>query len=78
MITYGTVYIITQDFEKALEFYRKLFKREVIAQNKTRFASFRIDGLELSIWYFCLKDVDGNTIEVTGYYDDRVGTQNAE
>ncbi len=40
MITYGTVYIITQKFNETLEFYRKLFERDVVAQNKTRFACF--------------------------------------
>ncbi len=143
MITFGTVYIITQNFEGALKFYKKLLKRDVTAQNKTRFACFQIDGLGLSImngkfdamhpdevirkgeeyalyddmeqiihnsnsgkivinlctddlkkeynrikdlgigtdltdiryvnagssyWYFCLKDLDGNTIEITGDY----------
>lgn len=145
MITFGTVYIITQDFEGALEFYKKLFERDVAAQNKTRFACFQIDGLGLSVmngkfdaeypdkvvykgstyelyddmeriagsqnsgkvvinlctddlkkeyqrikdlgigtdltdiryinagspyWYFCLKDLDGNTIEITGNYTE--------
>lgn len=143
MITFGTIYIIVQDFEGALEFYKKLFERDVTAQNKTRFACFQIDGLGLSVmngkfdimhpdevihkgdscalyddmeqiihnsnggkvvinlctndlrkeynrikdlgigtdltdiryvnagnpyWYFCLKDLDGNTIEITGNY----------
>lgn len=151
MITYGTVYVITHNFEEALEFYRKLFERDVVAQNKTRFASFQIDGLGLSImngyfdvahlddvtqkgseyamyddmvriaesenpgkvvinlctdnlkeehqriknlgigsdltdiryinagnpyWFFCLKDIDGNTIEITGNYDESAGAQN--
>lgn len=145
MITFGTVYIITQDFEGALEFYKNLFERDVAAQNKTRFACFQIDGLGLSVmngkfdaeypdkvvykgsiyelydnmeriadsqnsgkvvinlctddlkkeyqrikdlgigtdltdiryinagspyWYFCLKDLDGNTIEITGNYTE--------
>lgn len=145
MITYGTIYIIAQNFNETLEFYKKLFERDVDEQNKTRFASFRIDGLGLSImnghfdaeypediickggeyaiyddmeriansensgkvvinlytdnlkkeyqrikslgigseltdiryinagnpyWYFCLKDLDGNTIEITGNYEE--------
>lgn len=144
MITFGTIYIITQDFEGALEFYKKLLERDVAAQNQTRFACFQIDGLGLSVmngkfdteypdkvvrkgdsyalyddmeqiisslnsgkvvinlctddlekeyhrirdlgigtdltdiryvnagnpyWYFCLKDLDGNTIEITGNYN---------
>lgn len=55
MITYGTVYIISLHFNKALEFYRKLFERDVISQNKTRFACFQIDGFGLAI--------------MNGYYD---------
>ncbi len=31
MITFGTIYIITQDFEGTLEFYKKLFERDVTA-----------------------------------------------
>lgn len=49
MITLGSIYIITADFERTLDFYRKLLQRDVIAQNKTRFAVFQIDGLCLSI-----------------------------
>ena len=45
MIQSGTVYVIAQDFEGTLEFYRKLLERDVAAQNKTRFAIFRIGGL---------------------------------
>ncbi len=55
MITYGTVYFISRNFNKALEFYRKLFERDVVSQNKTRFACFQIDGFGLSI--------------MNGYYD---------
>lgn len=143
MITFGNIYIITKDFEAAVNFYRKLFERDVVGQNKTRYAVFQIDGLGLSImngkfdeqhpgevvkqgefcglyddmgtimdnancgkvvinictddlkkeheriralglgsdlteiryinagtpyWYFMLKDLDGNTIEITGNY----------
>lgn len=145
MITLGSIYIITADFERTLDFYRKLLQRDVIAQNKTRFAVFQIDGLCLSImngsfdrehpdevvhrevyspsyddterimnsancgkvvinlctddlekeyrrirelgigrelteiryvnaampyWYFLLKDIGGNTIEITGNYEE--------
>lgn len=40
MIIFGTVYIITKNFEGPLEFYKKLLKRDVTARNKTRFACF--------------------------------------
>ena len=143
MITFGNIYIITSDFEKAVSFYKKLLERDISFQNKTRYAQFHIDGLELAImngkfdiehpdeveniavysdvyddnwkimktencgkvvinlctdnlnreyerikelgigidlteiryvnakwpyWYFLLKDLDGNTIEITGEY----------
>ncbi|RKI27203.1 glyoxalase/bleomycin resistance/dioxygenase family protein [bacterium 1xD8-6] len=145
MITFGNIYIITKDFEAAVDFYKKLFERDVVAQNKSRYAIFQIDGLGLSImngkydkqhpdeveslgepyslyddmnqimdntncgkvvinictddlkkeyerikalglgsdlteiryinagspyWYFLLKDLDGNTIEITGDYNE--------
>lgn len=145
MITFGNIYLITKDFEAAVDFYRKLFERDVVGQNKSRYAVFQIDGLGLSImngkydglhpdevikqekycslyddmeeimdnkncgktvinictddlkkeygrirllgfgsdlteiryinagmpyWYFLLKDVDGNTIEITGNYNE--------
>lgn len=145
MITFGNIYIITKDFEAAVSFYKKLFERDVVSQNKTRYASFQIDGLGLAImngkfdeqhpdevtkqeeycslyddmgrimdsancgkvvinictddlkkeyeriqslglgsdlteiryinagtpyWYFLLKDLDGNTIEITGNYNE--------
>lgn len=43
MITFGNIYIITKDFEAAVDFYKKLFKRDVVAQNKSRYAIFQID-----------------------------------
>lgn len=145
MITFGNIYLITKDFEAAMNFYRKLFERDVVRQNKLRYAVFQIDGLGLAIlngtydeqhpgevakqekycglyddmgrildnencgktvinictdnlkkeyerirllrlgsdlteirymnagtpyWYFLLKDIDGNTIEITGDYDE--------
>jgi Glyoxalase/Bleomycin resistance protein/Dioxygenase superfamily. len=144
VITFGNIYIITKDFDGALDFYKKLFEKDVAAQNKTRYASFQLDGLNLAIlngkfdrkypdevlsqgeycclyddmdrimdsencgklvinictddlekeyqrikqsgignsltgiryvnagnpyWYFLLKDLDGNTIEITGNYN---------
>lgn len=147
MFTYGSIYLISKDFDKSISFYRALFEREVIEQNKTRFAVFDINGLTLSImngkfdmehpgevvtkgekcalyddytpimeasncgkvvinlnvddlmaeyeriksldiaadltkiryinaknpyYYFCLKDPDGNTIEITGNYEGEV------
>lgn len=145
MITYGSIYLIAEDFEQSISFYRALFERDVLSQNKNRFAVFDINGLTLSImngkfdrehpdevhtegehcalyddftaiveapncgkvvvnlsvddlraeykrirslgvaanlteiryinagspyYYFCLKDPDGNTIEITGNYEE--------
>lgn len=145
MITGGSIYLIVKEFEKSVEFYRKLLERDVTDQNKNRFGIFYIDGLCLSImngyfdsenpeeviykgkyysqyddmvsiaekencgktvinletedlrneyerivklglgsdlteiryvnarvpyWYFSLKDLDGNTIEITGKYNE--------
>lgn len=49
MITFGNIYIITKDFDKSVEFYKKLFEKDVTAQNKSRYAIFSINGLGLSI-----------------------------
>jgi len=147
MITFGNIYIITKDFEAAVNFYRKLFERDIAGQNKSRYVVFQIDGLGLCImngkydeqhpgevtkrgesyslyddmgrimdnencgkvvinictddlikkyerirslelgsdlteiryinagtpyWYFMLKDLDGNTIEITGHCNEIV------
>lgn len=49
MVTYGSIYLIVKDFDKSISFYKSLLERDVIAQNKTRFAIFDINGLTLSI-----------------------------
>lgn len=147
MYTYGSIYLIAEDFDKSILFYRALFERDVLDQNKNRFAVFDINGLTLSImngkfdrehsdevvtkgeyyalyddyapiietpncgkvvinlsvddlgaeyervkslniaanltkiryinarnpyYYFCLKDPDGNTIEITGNYEGKI------
>ena len=51
MITFGNIYLITKDFEAAVNFYRELFERDVVRQNKSRYAVFLIDGLGLAILY---------------------------
>lgn len=147
MYTYGSIYLIAEDFDQSISFYRALFEKDVLNQNKNRFAVFDINGLTLSImngkfdrkhsdeveikgeycalyddhtaivkmqncgkvvinlsvddlraeyerieslniaadltkiryinagnpyYYFCLKDPDGNTIEITGNYEGEV------
>lgn len=49
MITYGNIYLVTEDFEQLVTFYKTLFEKEVTSQNKTRYAIFDINGLGLSI-----------------------------
>jgi len=49
MITYGSIYLISNDFDKSVHFYKLLFERDVTAQNMNRFAIFSMDGLCLSI-----------------------------
>lgn len=49
MITFGNIYIIVKDFEKSIAFYKALFGKNVMAQNKTRFAVFNINGLGLCL-----------------------------
>ncbi len=49
MITKGSIYLISKDFDKAVHFYKLLLERDVTAQNMNRFAIFNIDGLCLSI-----------------------------
>lgn len=50
MINYGSVYLVVKDFDGALDFYKKLFQKDVTDQNMTRFAIFNIDGLCLAIY----------------------------
>lgn len=49
MYTYGSIYLIAKDFDKSVSFYKALFERDVLDQNKDRFAVFDINGLTLSI-----------------------------
>ena len=49
MINWGSVYLIVKDFDKSIEFYKKLFEKDVAAQNHNRFAMFDVNGFSLSI-----------------------------
>lgn len=49
MINFGNIYLITKDFEKSLDFYKKLLQKDVSHQNMTRFAIFNLNGLCLAI-----------------------------
>ncbi len=68
MITNGSIYLISKDFDKSVHFYKLLLERAVTAQNMNRFAIFNIDGLCLSI--------------MNGYFDsenpDKVTTKGSQ
>ncbi len=69
MITGGSIYIISDDFEKCLDFYKKLFTRDVTNQNTTRFAIFALDGLVLSIMNGHFDEEQPDMVETRGEYD---------
>ncbi len=74
MITKGSIYLISKDFDKSVHFYKLLLERDVTAQNMNRFAIFNIDGLCLSIMngYFDSENPDKVTTRGKLYeeYDD--------
>lgn len=49
MIKKGSIYLISKDFDKSLDFYKVLLEKDVCAQNKKRFAIFDLSGLSLAI-----------------------------
>lgn len=49
MINTGSIYLIVKDFEKSVEFYKLLLEKDVLGQNRNRFAIFDIDKLRLCI-----------------------------
>ncbi len=69
MITSGSIYIITDDFEKCLDFYKKLFERNVAHQNATRFATFSLDGLVMSVMNGHFDEEHPDMVETRGEYD---------
>lgn len=82
MIEFGSVYLVVRDFEKSLDFYKKLFETDVSAQNKSRFAIFNAGGLCLCILngYFD-RDNPDKVIEEKEFnplYDDYSAVADAE
>lgn len=69
MINNGSIYIITHDFEKCLDFYKKLLERDVVSQNATRFAVFSIDGLALAVMNGHFDEEHPEQVESRGEYD---------
>lgn len=74
MITKGSVYLISKDFDKSVRFYQSLLQRDVAAQNMNRFAIFHIESLCLSILngYFDAENPDKVTTKGKAYeeYDN--------
>ncbi len=82
MIEFGSIYLIVRDFDKSVDFYKKLLEVDVSAQNKTRFAIFNTGGLCLCILngYFD-RDNPDKVIEERKYnplYDNFAATADAE
>ena len=49
MINFGSIYLISKDFESSVKFYKELLEKDVVAQNMNRFAIFDVNGFSLSI-----------------------------
>ena len=49
MINFGSIYLISKDFEISVKFYKELLEKDVVAQNMNRFAIFDVNGFSLSI-----------------------------
>ena len=45
MIDNGSIYLVVRDFEKSVDFYKKLLEKDVSGKNKTRFAIFNVGSL---------------------------------
>lgn len=82
MIEFGSIYLVVRDFEKSVDFYKKLLGVEVSAQNKTRFAIFNAGGLCLCILngYFDRDNPDKVTEEreYNPLYDNYAAVADAE
>lgn len=68
MYTYGSIYLIAEDFDQSISFYRALFERDVLNQNKNRFAVFDINGLTLSIMNGKFDREHSDEVETKGEY----------
>ncbi|MBD5106522.1 MAG: hypothetical protein HDT41_06040 [Lachnospiraceae bacterium] len=66
MICFGSVYLIAKDFEKSVDFYKRLFQKDVAAQNRNRFAIFTVENLCLSIMNACFDRDNPDKVEHRG------------
>ena len=49
MIETGSIYLVVRDFNQSVSFYRQLLEKDVLSQNKTRFAIFNVGSLCLCL-----------------------------
>ena len=49
MLETGSIYLVVRDFDQSVSFYKQLLEKNVLAQNKTRFAVFNVGN-----FYLCL------------------------
>lgn len=73
----GSVYLIVNDFELSLDFYKKLLEMEVSQRNMDRFAMFNFEGHCIAINNAHFDDQNPDKVIHKGtfdeYFDDLVG-----
>ena len=67
MITYGSIYLISKDFDKSVQFYKLLLERDVIAQNMNLLANNVPDGKHV-----VTGDIRELSAKLSNIYQDRV------
>ena len=73
MINTGSIYLIVEDFEKSVEFYKLLLEKDVLGQNMNRFAIFGIDKLCLCIMNGCFDKENPDKVVTKGKYYQEYG-----
>lgn len=64
----GSIYLIAKDFNKSIEFYKKLLNMNVTAQNMERFAQFEFEGHNISIMNAYFDERNPELTEKKGQY----------
>jgi lactoylglutathione lyase len=67
---FGSVYLIVNDFEKAIEFYEKLLEIPVTERNMDRFAQFIFEGKNISIMNGHFDILNTSKVIHKGDYDE--------
>ena len=49
MLETGSIYLVVRDFNQSVSFYKQLLEKDVLSQNKTRFAIFNVGNLWLCL-----------------------------